>query len=65
MLVGESLANEVDHEIVRHELAVLEDRLHAPAELRAVGDRRAQDVARGDVRDVVDRSDALRLRSLP
>ena len=64
VLVGEPLADEIDHELVRNEVAALEDRAHLRAELGAVGDRGAEDVARRDVRHVVRRGDPLRLGAL-
>ena len=54
----------LDHELVRNEVAALEDRAHLRAELRPVGDRGAQDVAGRDVRDVVRRGDPLGLSAL-
>ena len=64
VLVGEALADQTDHQLVRNEVAALEDRAHLRAELRPVGDRGAQDVARRDVRNVVRRGDPLGLRPL-
>jgi len=65
VLVGEALADEVDHELVRDEVAALEDRAHLSPELRSVRDGGAQDVAGGDVRDAVRLGDPLRLCSFP
>ena len=65
VLVREALSDQVDHEVVGNEISPFENRLHLQAELRALGDRRAQDVSGGDVRDVVERRDPPRLRSFP
>ena len=65
VLVGQPLADEVDHEVVGDEVAALEDRANLAAELGAVRDRGAQDVAGRDVRRVVRARDPLRLRALP
>ena len=62
--LGEALADEVDHEVVRNEVAALEDRAHLRAELRPSDDRGTQDVAGRDVRHVVRCGDPLRLGPL-
>ena len=63
VLVGEALTDQVDHEVVGNEISAFENRLDLQAELRALGDRRPQDVSGGDMRDVVERRDPPRLRS--
>jgi hypothetical protein len=58
------LADQLDHQIVRDEVAALEDRLDAPAELAPRTDRAAENVPGRDVREPVLVGDALRLRAL-
>ena len=60
----EPLADQRDRQLVGDELAALEERLHPAAERRPGGDRGAEHVARGDVREAVLGRDALRLRAL-
>ena len=59
VLAREPLTDEVDHEIVRDEVAALENRLDLPPELAPLGHRGAEDVTRRDVRRPSGISDAL------
>ena len=60
----EPVADQRDGQVVGHELAGREDRLHPASQLRPVRDRGAEHVAGGDVRDAVVGRDPLRLRAL-
>ena len=51
VLVAEPRADEVDHQLVGHEIAALEDRLDAPPELGPFGDDGPEHVPGRDVRD--------------
>jgi hypothetical protein len=64
VLLREPPADELDHEVVRDEVTLGHDRRDLRPELGAFGDRRAEDVAGGDMRDVVGGGDPLRLRAL-
>src|SRR5437868_4472711 len=58
------LADERDGDLVRHELSRRQERLDLLSELAAGRDRRAVEIAAGDVRDAVLGRDPLRLRPL-
>ena len=57
-------ADQLDHQVVRDEIASVVDVLDAPAQVRAGLHLRAEDLAARDVRDPVFRRDALCLRAL-
>src|SRR5205823_3886150 len=61
----EPLADDADHELVRHELACVHEGLGLLAELGAVTHRLAQDVPGGDLRYAEVRVELLGLRALP
>src|SRR5262249_34346469 len=60
----EALPYELDHEVVRHELPSLIDRLHTPPEGGPGRHRVAKHVARRDLRNAVRLRNPLRLRPL-
>ncbi len=61
----DALDDHADDHLVGHELAGIHERLRLHAEFGAVGDRLAQHVAGGDVREVEVLADPLGLRALP
>ena len=65
VVLREPVADQRDRQLVGHELAGGEDRLDLAAELRSVGDRSAEHVARRHMGHAVGRGDPLRLRALP
>jgi hypothetical protein len=64
VVLSETLTQDRDCQLVRHELARRENRLYLLAELGAGRDRGAKNVPGGHVRDAVLGRDALRLRAL-
>src|SRR5215471_21859149 len=64
VVLREPFANDSDHQVVGNELPAVVDRLYLPPQLCARRHRRAQDVARRDVRDTVRLGDAFCLRPL-
>src|SRR4051795_3419947 len=65
VVLAQPVANQADHDFVRDELPGAQERLGPATELRALRDRRAQHVARRDVRDAVLGGDQLSLSALP
>src|SRR5690606_24166019 len=64
-LLGEGLPHETEDDLVRHQLPRVHEPLRLPAQLGAFPDRRAQDVARCDLRNPQPLRQLAPLRSLP
>ena len=62
---GQLLADHADDDGVGHQLARVHEALRLAAEVAAVGDRGAQQVAGGEVQEVVFATEALGLGALP
>ena len=64
VILGQPAAHDLDRDVVGDEVAVVEDRLHALAQLGAGGALGAEHVAGVDVRDAFRRGDELALGAL-
>ena len=65
IVLREPVADQRDRQLIRHELAGCEDRLHLAAEVCSLCDRGAEHVPRRDVGNTVGCADPLCLRALP